>query len=98
MTLDDGSPSFLTLTQDETQDPIYEPYLLTYDESLATETDIKEHTINYTVSVPVYNGIIADLHGSFTFEILPPDEDSSPTILHSDFTDEDSSPTVLPSD
>ena len=84
MTLDEGSPSFLTLTQDESQDPIYEPYSLAYDESLATEADIKEHTIDYTVSVPVYNGIIVDLQGSFTFEILPPEEESSPTVLPSD--------------
>ena len=47
--------------------------MLTYDESLATEADIKEHTINYTVSVPVYDGLIPDLQGSFTFEILPSD-------------------------
>ena len=71
MTLDDGSPSFLTLTQDESQDPANEPYQLTYDDSLATEADVKVHTINYIVSVPVYNGIIADLQGSFNFEILP---------------------------
>ena len=71
MTLDAGSPSFLTLSQDEEQDAIYEPFFLTYDESLATEADIKEHTIDYSVTVTAYDGITSDLQGSFTFEILP---------------------------
>ena len=71
LTLDQESPSFLTLSQDESQDPLYEPYLLTYSKSLASESDIKEHTINYTVTVADdYNGIISDLQGSFTFEII----------------------------
>ena len=47
---------------------------LIYDESLATEADIKEHTINYSVTFAAYNGITSDLNGSFTFEILPSDE------------------------
>ena len=48
--------------------------MLTYDESLATEADIKEHSINYSVTVAAYDGVTSDLHGSFTFEILPSDQ------------------------
>ena len=76
------NPSFLTLSQDESQDPVYAPYLLTYSESLASEADIKEHTINYTVTIADdYNGIISDLQGNFTFEIIfLPDETEYSTL------------------
>ena len=52
--------------------------MLTYSDTLATEEDIKEHTINYSVTITAYDGITFDLHGSFTFEILPSDEEESP--------------------
>ncbi len=66
MTLAAGTPSFLTLTADVT-DPLINSMTLAFDSSLATESDIKSHTIAYTVSSKEYPTLVSDITGTFTF-------------------------------
>ena len=69
MTLDPGSPDFLTISADAV-DPILNDLTISYDESKATLSDIKVHTINYTVVLKEYGADVTSLHGSFEIEIV----------------------------
>ena len=53
VTLDAGSPLFLTLTQDAT-DPVLNNFIIDYDFSQAIEADIFAHTVSYTVVFKEY--------------------------------------------
>ena len=64
VTLDAGTPNFLTLTSDAT-DPILNPFTIDYDESLATYLDVMVHIISYTVAFKEYGGDIASHTGTF---------------------------------
>ena len=72
MTLDSGSPNFLTLTNGEYSYPDQANFEISFDDSSAIEDDIKVHTINYTVKFLEYDGIAEDHTSSFTFEIFCP--------------------------
>ena len=48
VTLDAGSPSFLSIALD-VSDPTLNPFSIDYDESQATEADVGVHTISYTI-------------------------------------------------
>ena len=73
ITLEVSTPSFLTLTAD-TIDPINADLNIAYDATLAFAADIKSHTIAYTVSSKEYPTLVPDITGTFTFEILCPDQ------------------------
>ena len=49
-----GAPSFLTITAD-VSDPLTLPLKITYDPALATDADIKTHTVSYTVTSKEYS-------------------------------------------
>ena len=72
VTLDSSAPSYLSISLDSV-DPIMNPFMIEYDESLATEANIGVHSISYTVSFAEYSGIATDLTTeTFTFEITCP--------------------------
>ena len=81
VTLDPGTPSFLNVVQDGSQN-YQDSFIIVYSESMANgETDIKMHTIDYTVKFARYSGVNTnELHGSFRFEIIAPLE-SSMTLI-----------------
>ena len=72
ITLNPGSPAFLTLVPDST-DPTLNNFSIDYDQSAATESDIGTlFTVSYTVTIKEYSGITVDHTASFTFEIKCP--------------------------
>jgi len=82
-TLAPGTPAFLTVTADSA-DPLTNALTIAYDSALAVETDIKMHTISYTVSSKEYGGsvnLVADIQGTFSFEVLCPDSMLSNSLV-----------------
>ena len=71
--LDDDTPTFLTLTPGVWSYPNNADFTINFDDTTATEEDIKVHTINYSVSLVEYEGVVTPLEGSFEFEIYCPD-------------------------
>ena len=71
--LDVDTPTFLTLTPGEWSYPHNADFTINFDDAKATEEDIKVHTINYSVSLVEYEGVVTTLEGSFKFEIYCPD-------------------------
>jgi hypothetical protein len=70
--LDPSTPSFLTMTPGF--DPVLDSFTINYNEALAVEaTDIRIHTITYTVTILEYTGIATVHTGTFDFEIRCPD-------------------------
>ena len=67
--LDEDTPPFLTLTSGVWSYPNNADFTINFDDSYATENDIKVHIINYTVSLVEYDGIVSPHHGSFEFDI-----------------------------
>ena len=65
-------PTFLTLTTDYAADPTL-PYTVLFDDATATEHDIMVHTFDYTVELNEYDGIVATITETATFEIACPD-------------------------
>ena len=65
ITLDAGTPAFLTLTPDSS-DPILNAFTIDYDETNASEADdIGIHTIQYTVTFKEYIGDVTSFQSSF---------------------------------
>lgn len=71
ITLDAGTPSFLSLTPD-ILDPVLNPSTLAFDSASATGSDIGTYTIGYTVIFKEYPALAA-LTATFTFELKCPD-------------------------
>ena len=72
ISLDVGGPAFLTLTPNVI-DPILNPFVLDYDDSLSIDTDVnKVHAIAYTVQFKEYSGIAPSKQTTFSFEVKCP--------------------------
>ena len=67
VSLDAGTPSFLTLAKDAT-DPLNNALTISYSSATATEADVKVHTVAYTVTFKEYTGRPAH-SGTFQFEL-----------------------------
>ena len=69
----DSPPAFLTLTADPV-DPVTQPFsvIYTYSSGTAVESDIKTHTINYTVTSVEYSTYVTAITGSFSLIIECP--------------------------
>ena len=66
VSLDPGTPSFLTLAKDLV-DPINNDLTLTFDASQASDADIREHTISYTTSSKDFGPSVPEITGTFKF-------------------------------
>ena len=55
------TPTFLTLTPGEWSYPNNADFTINFDDAKATEEDIKVHTINYSVSLVEYEGVVTPL-------------------------------------
>ena len=75
ISLDAGSPDFLTVTSDATN-PTTLPFSISYDNTKAVAADIKTHSVNYSVTSVRYSSDIATISGTFTFTITCPDNAS----------------------
>ena len=53
-------------------DPIINSLTIYYDHLLATESDIGLFYIPYTIKMAEYDGIVSDLSGSFSYQLLCP--------------------------
>ena len=71
--LDVDTPTFLTLTPGVWSYPNNADFTINFDDTDATEEDIKVHTINYSVSLAEYDGIVTPRQDSFEFEIHCPE-------------------------
>ena len=67
ISLNSGSPSFLTITADVTN-PTLNDFSIDYDQAAASEADIGiTYTVAYTVQFKQYLWIVADHTASFNF-------------------------------
>ena len=64
VTLDAGTPAFLTLIPDSTN-PVLNDFKIRYDEASAADSDVKTHTIHYTVTNKEYGTDIVSISGTF---------------------------------
>ena len=76
ISLDTPAPAFLSVINSSAG----VAFAISYDWSAAVLTDIKVHTIPYTVTFLEYSSIAKAHTGSFTFEILCPDAPDSVTV------------------
>lgn len=81
VTLDVGSPAFVSLTPGT--NPILDNFTLDYSQSLATSGDIATHTVSYTVVFKEYAAIAASSTGTFDLTIQCP---STPPTYTDSFT------------
>ena len=77
--LNAGTPPFLSITADPS-DPVTQPFSVNYDYTQANEVDIATHTVHYTVSSVRYSGMVVDHTGTFSFQIVCPDNVGTSTI------------------
>ena len=70
--LDLDTPKFLSLRSGVWSYPNNADFTINFDDTYATEDEIKVHILNYTVSLVEYYGIVPAHHGSFEFEIRCP--------------------------
>ena len=75
ITLDAGSPVFLTVTVDATN-PTTLPFSVIYDNTKAFAADIRTHTVNYSVASVLFSLDITSISGTFKFTITCPDNAS----------------------
>lgn len=75
----DPTIAFMTLTKDAT-DPVLNNFVIDYDQASATDSDVKLHTIGYTVTSKEYSALIPALTSSFSFEIVCPATITSSTL------------------
>ena len=53
-------------------DPVTGSFKVSYDSTAATVSDIKKHSINYTVVSILYGSDVSQLSGSFIFDLVCP--------------------------
>ena len=70
----------MTLTSDPSN-PVLNSFTIDFDDSTATDDDVKIHTVNYEVEMIEYSGIVSKLTDSFTFEITCPASLTSSSLV-----------------
>ena len=73
LSLNAGSPSFLSVTPASGASAATDPFLINYNADAATEADIKTHTISYTVSSVDYSSYVSSFQDTFEFTLTCPD-------------------------